>query len=67
LTRDGELSKAAKLRNVKVYGILWLLDQIVEYQIIMPKEAAQALERMLAPGAGYCTLSVGGNSHYGEK
>ena len=51
MTGDGDLREAAKTENVKTVGILWVLDRLVEKEIIEPKEAAEALEKMLENNA----------------
>lgn len=47
MTGDGDLREAAKVESVKTVGILWVLDMLVEEQIIDPYKAAEALEKML--------------------
>jgi len=51
LTGDGELRKAARQEGVGVHGVLWLLDKVVQYQVIVPNKAAEALRKMLAHGS----------------
>lgn len=51
LTGDGRLRKQAKADGLHVHGALWLLDQLVDYKVIKPKEAASGLQSMLAAGA----------------
>lgn len=50
LTGDRHLRKAAEQEKVQVHGTLWILDQLVNREIITPIQAAQALEKMLAKG-----------------
>ena len=51
LTGDGALRKLAKNKGVIVYGSLWLLDQLVEQELILPALAADGLQKMLAAGS----------------
>jgi hypothetical protein len=46
LTGDNNLRKFAA-KKIEVRGVLWLLDQLVEHQIIQPRRAALALRTML--------------------
>jgi len=47
LSGDGDLRKAAGREGVRMHGKLFLLDKMVDYRIIKPIEASQALSRML--------------------
>jgi len=51
LTGDGRLRKQAKADGLQVHGALWLLDQLVAYKVIKPKDASSGLQNMLAAGA----------------
>ena len=52
LTGDQALRKAAKNENnIVVHGVLWLLDQLVDCQILTPREAASKLKEILQMGA----------------
>lgn len=51
LTGDGRLRKQAKADGLQVHGALWLLDQMVMYKVIAPKDAASHLQSMLDSGA----------------
>lgn len=51
LTGDGRLRKQAAKDGIEVFGVLWLLDQLVVYDLIAPTRAADALEAMLRLGA----------------
>lgn len=51
LTGDGQLRKQAAKDGIEVRGALWLLDQLVEHQIIATAHAAAALQAMLDAGA----------------
>ena len=48
LTGDGKLRKSAEADNVKVSGILYVFDNLVEYKIIKEKEAANLLENLIS-------------------
>ena len=48
LTGDNDLRKAAKEEGVTVHGIFWILDNLIEYNVLTPEEAADALERIKA-------------------
>ena len=47
LTGDGNLRKSAEKDNVKVSGILYIFDNLVEYEILAKSEAAELLNRLL--------------------
>ncbi|MNF65883.1 type II toxin-antitoxin system VapC family toxin [Pseudomonas sp. Irchel s3a18] len=51
LTGDGKLRRQAQRDGVQVYGALWLLDLMVEHEVILPAHAAQALDNMIERGA----------------
>lgn len=51
LTGDGQLRKQATKDGVEVRGALWLLDQLVEHEVIASNHAAAALQAMLDAGA----------------
>lgn len=51
LTGDGRLRKQAAKDGVQVHGALWLLDQLLEHQVIVRPHAAAALQAMLDAGA----------------
>jgi rRNA-processing protein FCF1 len=44
LTGDGNLRKAASADGVEVHGTIFLIDKMVEYQILTPTLAADKLE-----------------------
>lgn len=48
LTGDAKLRKAAEVDNVKVSGILYVFDNLVEYRIINKIEAAKLLENLIS-------------------
>lgn len=47
LSGDGALRKAAGREGIRLHGTLFLLDNMVEYRVVPPDEAAGALRRML--------------------
>ena len=47
LTGDGKLRKAAENDNVKVSGILYVFDNLIEYGILSEKDAADLLENLM--------------------
>lgn len=51
LTGDGHLTKQARAHGLPVHGVLWLLDQMVDFQALAPGQAAAALSLMLAQNA----------------
>jgi predicted nucleic acid-binding protein len=51
VTGDDALRRAAKEEGVPVYGLLWILDNLIGSNIIEPHEAADALEKILAEGS----------------
>ena len=46
LTGDGNLRKSAEADNIKVSGILYIFDNLVEYGILDRKKAADLLEQL---------------------
>lgn len=51
LTGDGQLREQATKDGVEVRGALWLLDQLIEHEVIASNHAAAALQAMLDAGA----------------
>jgi hypothetical protein len=51
LTGESQLNKLANAYRLSVHGVLWLLDELVKFQILKPGQAAIALRRMLVQGA----------------
>lgn len=47
LTGDGKLRKAVENDNVKVSGILYIFDNLIEYGILSEKDAADLLDKLL--------------------
>ena len=48
LTGDAKLRKSAEADNVKVSGILYIFDNLVEYKIITKTEATKLLEKLIS-------------------
>ena len=46
LTGDAALRRSAEQNNIKVHGILWVFDQLVEHQLISPLKAHDKLDRL---------------------
>jgi len=51
LTGDGKLRRQAHKDGLQVHGALWLLDLMVDHQVVGLQQAADALEDMLLRGA----------------
>lgn len=51
LTGDGQLRKQAANDGLTVHGALWLLDRMVEHQLISRLQAAIGLQKMLDSSA----------------
>jgi predicted nucleic acid-binding protein len=51
ITGDDTLRKAANEEGVPVYGLLWLLDTLVDQAILTTEEASDSLRKMLAGGS----------------
>jgi predicted nucleic acid-binding protein len=51
LTGDGSLREAAERERVQVHGTIWLLDQMVEHEIIDKQERAASLKHMIESGS----------------
>ena len=47
LTGDGKLRKSAEADNVKVSGILYIVDNLVEYGILEKADAEDLLEKLM--------------------
>ena len=48
LTGDGKLRKAAEFDNVKVSGILYIFDNLIEYEILDKATAIALLQQLMA-------------------
>ncbi len=51
LTGDRRMRNAAREGGVEVRGVLWIIDQLVEREVIGKHEAADRLERICAAGS----------------
>ena len=51
LTGDRNLCTFSEGEGVEVQGVLWLLDELVQLNIISPVRGAAGLERMIAAGS----------------
>lgn len=51
VTGDGALRDAAEAEGATVHGVLWVLDQLVDQNIIKPSRAAAALDAMIQQGS----------------
>ena len=47
LTGDKDLRRFAKTRRTEVHGTLWILDQLIDKQLLAPQQAAQKLQELL--------------------
>jgi len=48
LTGDKDLRRFAKNRHIEVYGTLWILDMLVDKNLLAPQMAAQKLQKLLS-------------------
>jgi len=51
VTGDGPLRTAVEREEIKVLGVLWVLDQLVDQPIISSSRAATALNTMMSHGS----------------
>ena len=51
LTGESQLNKLATENQLSAHAGLWLLDEMVMFQVLTPGQAAKALRRMLVQGA----------------
>jgi len=51
LSGDRRLSRIAREQGVRVHGTLWVLDELVRWEVIDPSQAGAGLGRMLARGS----------------
>jgi predicted nucleic acid-binding protein len=51
VTGDRRLHELARARGLEVHGVLWLLDEMINYQTLTPEQAKTALRKMLNEGA----------------
>ena len=47
LSGDRKLREAAQAANIEVFGTLWMLDRLVEHQILAAEDAAASLEAII--------------------
>ena len=50
LSGDANLREAAKIENVDVHGTLWLMEYMVDSEIITPRQASVGLKQMRKHG-----------------
>lgn len=53
LTNDRPLRDMAIEAGIEVHGTLWILDKMVDQNLIFPEDAADALESMIAKGSRF--------------
>ncbi len=53
LTDDGPLRKAAHTEGVEVHGTLWILDQMLVYEVIDSLKASTGLRQMVDAGSWF--------------
>jgi predicted nucleic acid-binding protein len=51
LTGDSALRRLAEERDLVVHGVLWVLDEMVQYHLLTPERACQALDVIRLRGA----------------
>jgi predicted nucleic acid-binding protein len=51
LTGDRRLMELANTHGLPAHGVLWLMDEMIHFRALAPKQAANALRRMLNQGA----------------
>jgi len=51
VTGDRRLNEFAKAQGLPVHGVLWILDEMVIYNVLTANQAANALRKMLDQGA----------------
>ena len=51
LTGDGPLRTAAEQEGIEVHGVIWIIDAMVQQNILSPADAASSLERMIEGGS----------------
>ena len=51
VTGDGPLRTAAQEEDLTVHGVLWVLDQLVDEEIVAPERTAAALNAMVDQGS----------------
>ncbi len=51
LTNDGALRKSGHSADLEVRGVLWILDELEQHQILSPEALADVLDSMLGAGS----------------
>ncbi|MAT40831.1 MAG: nucleotide-binding protein [Anaerolineaceae bacterium] len=51
ITGDRNLASFSESKNITVHGLLWLLDEMIHYELLGFTEAAHALDKILKMGA----------------
>jgi len=51
VTGDGPLRSAAQDEDLTVHGVLWVLDRVVDEDVVTPERAAAALKAMIEQGS----------------
>lgn len=51
VTGDRRLTELAKGSEMRVHGVIWLLDELVRLEVVLPRKAAVALQCMIELGA----------------
>jgi len=51
VTGDRHLNELARAQGLPVHGVLWVLDEMVNHQVLTAIQAATALKKMLNQGA----------------
>ena len=51
LTGDKDLRIAAKKENIKVYGTIWIVEQLLHQKLILPQKAKVSFDIMKAKGS----------------
>jgi len=51
LTGDRRLRRMAETEEIETHGLLWIMDRLVERDVLPKADAAQRLEKMVASGS----------------
>lgn len=51
VTGDGPLRRACDAEGIDVHGVLWVLDRLVEREVVAPSRAAAGLRSMVEQGS----------------
>lgn len=63
VTGDRRLRAGAVRNGVKVRGALWILDQLVDHELLSPSGAANALQQVIANGSWLPTAECATRFH----